>query len=124
MAKSFALVIDDNEELGSAFSQALRLYDFDVELVRDGAYALERIDACLPDIITLDMQMPHLTGDKILRAIRSNPRYAMIKIIVVTANAYASQDAMINELADLVLIKPVSIDQIVEFTTRLTQSTL
>jgi DNA-binding response OmpR family regulator len=110
MSDLLALVVEDHVDSAIIFSEAVKRAGFDVETIRDGAVALERLAAVEPDIVILDLNLPHVSGMDILRQIRSDPRLANTRVVVVTAH-----DEMVNSIqdqADLVLIKPVAFSQI------------
>jgi CheY-like chemotaxis protein len=75
-----------------------------------------------PILVSLDMQMPHMTGAEVLRQIRADNRFVGVKVMMVTANGRAAEEATVRELADVILIKPVTFSQIKEFATRLTHT--
>jgi CheY-like chemotaxis protein len=105
-----ALVVEDHVDSAIIFSEAVRRAGFEVETVRDGEEALERLAVVEPDIVILDLNLPSVSGVDVLRQIRSDPRLVNTRVVVVTAH-----DEMINsiqEQADLVLIKPVAFSQI------------
>lgn len=118
MDKLRALVIDDDKYLGEAFVIALRHYGFIAEHIIDSTQALSAIETRRPDVIMLDINMPRVSGVDILRAVRANPALADMKIIVVTAGGLVTQNETVNQLADLVLLKPVSMTQITSFAER------
>jgi DNA-binding response OmpR family regulator len=116
-ATPLALIIEDDAELSEIFAQAIHLSGFTVELINDGGQALERLAVVAPMLVLLDMQLPHVSGEKILRYIRADERLAATRVIVATAN-----DRMAEELrkdSDLVLLKPISFNQLQAFATRL-----
>jgi DNA-binding response OmpR family regulator len=106
----FALVIEDHVDSAIIFSEAVKRAGFDVETVRDGAAALERLAVVEPDVVILDLNLPRVSGMDILREIRSDPRLVNTHVVVVTAHGEMVND--IQEQADLVLIKPVAFSQI------------
>jgi CheY-like chemotaxis protein len=120
-AKPYALVIDDDPMLAEVFATALRMASFEVAINRDARDAMDALLARRPALVTLDMQMPHLNGAEILRQIRAHPALAGVKVMVVTASAQARQDDQLETLADLVVMKPVMLSQIMDFARRLTQ---
>jgi D-3-phosphoglycerate dehydrogenase / 2-oxoglutarate reductase len=113
-----ALVVEDDLSLGMAFATALKHSGFVVEHIMDSTTVLAKIEESQPDLVTLDVQMPTVSGIDILRAIRANPLLNHIKVMVVTANSTITQDEDANSLADVVLLKPVSLSQITTFATR------
>ena len=115
--KPLALIIEDDLDLSEIFSIALRSDGFETELVRDGKQALERLAGTPPAIILLDLHLPHVDGATILRKIHENDRYAGTGVIVTTADAQMADG--VRGKADLVLLKPVSVDQLRELAKRL-----
>lgn len=117
-SQPLALVIDDDRSLGEAFVQALELSGFTARHIIDSTEALSNIIEQQPDVVMLDMQMPKMNGRQVLKAIRDNEKTAHVKVIVATANRF-TVDTAVEEMADLVLQKPVSLDQIMQFATRM-----
>ncbi|MDH5507901.1 MAG: response regulator [Anaerolineae bacterium] len=108
--KRIALIIEDDPDLSMIFTTALQDAGFETESIADGKTALVRLDERLPDVVVLDLQLPHVPGTKILQQIRSDSRLAQVKVIVATANPQLA--GTVGELADLVLIKPISYSQL------------
>jgi CheY-like chemotaxis protein len=80
---------------------------------------MKRINARKPLLITLDMQMPLVSGMDILREIRADDELKHIKVLLVTANERASDTQEIDLLADIILIKPITFSQLKEMAGRL-----
>src|SRR5580704_5811171 len=55
-----------------------------VDTAQDGVVALAAIEANLPDIVLLDLEMPTLDGFGVLKALRADPRWRDLPVIVVT----------------------------------------
>ena len=70
MAKASILVVDDEKNILSTLSRALRVEDFDVDVAGNGALAVERTQAKVYDAILLDVMLPDLDGIEILRRMR------------------------------------------------------
>lgn len=119
MFNPVALVIDDDKNLSEAFAVALDIVGFETSVVNDSREAMARIAAEQPALVTLDMQMPNLTGADLLRQIRANEQTRRVKIILITANERASATEALVDMADLILIKPVTLSQISEMAARL-----
>lgn len=122
MSKPIALVIDDDQDLSEVFSLALDFAGFDTEIINDSTQAMERITARKPLLITLDMQMPLVSGVDILRKIRADDELKHIKVLMVTANERASNTQEIDMLADVILIKPITFSQLKDMAGRLVPS--
>ena len=117
MNKPLALIIEDDFDLSEIFSAALQRGEFETEIVRDGKAAMERIKGVPPAIIILDLNLPYVDGTTILRQIKATQSFSKTAVIVTTADA--QQADFLRGIADLVLLKPVSIDQLHELAKRL-----
>jgi two-component system cell cycle response regulator DivK len=115
--KDFALIIEDDEDLSTIFSEALNAAGFETEIVRDGTQAKARIAALAPDVIILDMHLPHVSGAELMKQIRADARLATTRVVVATADARMGE--AMSDASDFVLIKPISFTQLRDLTTRL-----
>jgi chemosensory pili system protein ChpA (sensor histidine kinase/response regulator) len=97
--------------------EALRLANYNPELVRDGAVAWQRLVETDPAILLLDLHLPYVSGRELLRRIRANDRLKHLRVIVATADPITAN--ILEREADLVLIKPYSIVQLKELASRL-----
>ena len=120
--KPLALVVDDDEHLGKLLGMALELAGFEAEVIHDGQIVIERMTERIPILVSLDMQMPHVSGAEVLREIRADARFTDVKVMIVTANGRAAEETDVREMADVILIKPVTFTQIREFASRLTHT--
>jgi CheY-like chemotaxis protein len=77
------------------------------------AEGLAALRARPPDILLLDMNLPDGTGMEVLRAVRDDPRLAAIPVVIVSADAMASQvDAALQAGADSYLAKPLRMNEV------------
>ena len=81
------LVVDDDRNLRKIISTNLELAGFMVEAAADGREALDKIETVLPDLVLLDLMMPHMDGYEVARHIRGhqNPMISNVPIIILTA---------------------------------------
>ncbi len=114
--KPIALVIEDNEDLNAIFTSALEKAGYIVQSVYDGISAKELLSEITPSMITLDLHMPGMSGEMVLKHIRSDARLKDVRVIVATADA-RSADAMQIQ-TELVLLKPISFSQLSELAKR------
>jgi len=114
-----ALIIEDDEDLASIFAEALRGVGFNVEHVTDGKAAEERLkNGEPPYLILLDMHIPHVSGDDLLTNIIKKEEHLARTIVIITT-ADARMGETYGEVADFVLIKPISFLQLRDLTSRL-----
>ncbi len=117
MSQPFAFIIEDDKHLAQAFAEALEDANYKVEVINDGQVAMERLAATIPATIVLDLHIPYVNGSVVLDYIRSQERLAHTRVIIATAD-----DRMALEMkkqADLVLLKPVSYQQLRDLSARL-----
>jgi diguanylate cyclase (GGDEF)-like protein len=113
-----ALIVDDDKDTARFFGTVLGLVGFEVEVVLTAREALAQLASLVPDLILLDMRLGYeLGGGDILFQIRSNPRLDKTRVIVITA--YPAMADSISNLADLVLLKPVEVEQLKQLAERL-----
>jgi len=84
------LVVEDNELNLKLFCDLLRAHDFVAEPVRDGREAVARARAFAPDLIVMDIQMPHVTGYELILELMADEQLRAIPVMAVTA--YAGRD--------------------------------
>lgn len=117
MNSPFALIIEDDPDLSEIFAQALEAAHFKTEIIRDGQLALTRLADLQPAIVVLDLHLPQVSGETVLRQIRADTRLARTRIILATADPLLAD--VCRPEADLVLIKPISFTQLRDLATRL-----
>lgn len=76
---------------------------FDVAEAHHGAAALNQMKGALPDVVVTDMMMPVMGGGELIQRLRSDPRTAGLRILVVSGNPDLGE---IARHADAVLGKP------------------
>lgn len=112
-----ALIVEDNLSLAEIFKEAMQMAGFETFQVHDGLEARMTITELRPVVVVLDLHLPNLDGEVILKEIRQNPTLQKTKIIVVSANS--RQASYLTDLADFVLLKPISFRQLRDLATRL-----
>lgn len=105
------LIIEDDKDAAGFFKTVLNLVGFECEIILSAKEALARLALSTPDLILLDIRLGlEISGEDILYQIRSNTRFDKTRVVVVTA--YPRLAEPITDLADLVLLKPVDVDQL------------
>src|SRR5512139_431546 len=79
------LVVDDEPMVRETLGQVLVEEGYVVDLAVDGESALDRVRAARPDAILLDLMMPGMNGRQFLQALRSDPAYEKVPVLLMTA---------------------------------------
>jgi two-component system cell cycle response regulator DivK len=109
------LVVEDNELNLKLFCDLLRAHGFTAEPVRDGREALDRARAFAPDLIVMDIQMPHVSGLELIEKIKSDEELRSTPIMAVTAYAAKGDEERIRDAgAEGYVSKPISVARFVE----------
>ena len=82
------LVVDDEPDVRNFLAACIEDAGFQVDTASDGAEALEKVQADPPDLMTLDMVMPRVSGISLMRQLRAMERFAHLPVIVITAHAH------------------------------------
>jgi two-component system cell cycle response regulator DivK len=109
------LVVEDNELNLKLFCDLLRAHGFAAEPVRDGREAVARARAVRPDLVIMDIQMPHVTGDRLIPELKADPDLAHVPVMAVTAYAGREDEERIRAAgADAYVSKPIGLARFVE----------
>lgn len=79
------ILLVDDIKANVAILRALLQQEFTIDAVYDGESVLRYVESSLPDLILLDIVMPHMSGYKVCQQLKANPRTADIPIIFITA---------------------------------------
>ena len=115
-----AMIIEDDEDMGTIFAAAMRQAGFATEVIADGKTALERLQQVTPDIVVLDLHLPGVSGPDVLRFMRADERLKVVKVIIATADPHLA-DTLRKDVS-FVLDKPVSFRQLSILSSRLRPS--
>jgi diguanylate cyclase (GGDEF)-like protein len=117
MPKPFVLIVEDDRDIAALFRHFMDLGGYRTEIASNGALALERLSNCEPDAVLLDLSLPRTSGMRVLQSMRSDARLKSIPVIVVTAYSELADTLPIEP--DLILMKPISSEQLISLLERL-----
>ena len=115
--KPLALVIEDDPRQATVFAQALRMAEFETEVIQDGQTALNRLGEVIPALVVLDLHLPKISGADIFQQIRADERLNQTRIMLATADPLLAET--LRSKVDLVLLKPISFNQLRDLASRL-----
>ena len=87
------LVVEDNEQNRYLITYLLEAHGYRVVCAHDGPRALTIVEETVPDVILLDIQLPHMDGYAVARALRSREPLRHTPLIAVTSYAMAGDRA-------------------------------
>ncbi|MBU1711812.1 MAG: PAS domain S-box protein [Proteobacteria bacterium] len=79
------IVVDNDSMMLEFMSELLENKGHQVKTAKDGLAALEALKTYTPDIMFVDLVMPNISGEKLCRAIRRNPEFNGIYIVILSA---------------------------------------
>jgi len=120
MDKPLALIIEDERDVAALFRYVIDMAGYRTEIALHGQIAIERLSNIQPDLVILDLNLPGVSGVEILEMIRKDARLNYTKVIVITAHAHLA--AGLRAEPDLLLLKPVSLDQLTQLVGRINLS--
>jgi CheY-like chemotaxis protein len=111
------LIVEDDRDIVALFRHVLDIAGYHTEIVLDGKDAMERLETLTPNIVLLDLQLPRMSGIEILKNMRDIERLKRVPVVVITA--YAPYADTLPVEPDLLLLKPVDINQLSNLVQRL-----
>jgi DNA-binding response OmpR family regulator len=107
------LLVDDDADLAETLADLFSMLDHEVQVVGEGAPALEMMNAAQFDLILLDWQLPDMLGVDVCKQYRAGGGKTRVLMLTGMRDA-ASRDAGKAAGVDDFLIKPFTVDQITE----------
>ena len=106
------LVVDDEAHIRTLLRQKLAEAGYQVVEAADGAEALKQARETDPDLIILDVMMPHISGFDVTSVLKANPNTADIPILILSIIEDYNHGLALG--ADAYLTKPVDLDQLLD----------
>ncbi len=109
------LVVDDEPNIVLSLEFLMKQAGFQVRTTSDGEAALAAVAADLPDLMLLDVMMPRKNGYEVCQAVRANPDWKAVRIIMLTAKGReVEREKGLALGADDYITKPFSTQEVVE----------
>ncbi|HEU0294345.1 MAG TPA: response regulator [Anaerolineales bacterium] len=115
------LIVDDDVLITGLMQTLVSVDGHEPFVVNDSIEAMQAAKAVKPDLITLDLMMPHLNGFDLCSLLRADPQFASTPIVIISAK----EDSQSRQMAFSVgateyLNKPFNIDEFLNTLKRLT----
>ena len=86
------LIVEDEVDLAKAYQKILEAHKHKVTTAADGEIALKKIDQNVPDLILLDMRLPHMNGLEFLKLLNKKPAAVRRVAVIVFSNMDMEKD--------------------------------
>lgn len=100
------VVVEDEPEMLDIICFNLEQSGYSVIPARDGVEAFEALEGKTPDAVVLDLNLPNMSGFRLLKLLKRDPRWSRIPLIVATAFAFEEVEDIANEGIDCFMTKP------------------
>jgi DNA-binding response OmpR family regulator len=115
------LIVEDEPNIVESLTFLLRRGGFDVAAAGDGESALADLRAQPARLMILDLMLPKANGFEVLKALRSDPALAGVRVLILTAKGQASDRRLAEAIGiDAFMTKPFSNREIMSEVRRLT----
>lgn len=78
------LIVEDDERMSDLLEEFSADMGFEARVLKDGGQVVEVAGAWEPDLVTLDLALPGLTGWEVVSALRSQPQTAHLPVVVIS----------------------------------------
>lgn len=106
------MICDDDQSILDVLQMLLESESFEVIAEIDSTQLIGKMQTYSPDILLLDLWMPVLTGDQVLKALREIEEFKFIPVIVLSASVDANNIAHGAGATDF-LPKPFDMDDLI-----------
>jgi DNA-binding response OmpR family regulator len=114
----YILIVDDDPDILDNILTILGTQPYRLATARDGKKCMEMIAQETPDLLILDLLMPRMDGWGVIREMRSEPRYNVVPIMILTTviedasrRRYELETGMAMDVQDYVM-KPARPDEL------------
>ena len=90
MNKYKVLIVDDIPENIQNLGEMIKDFDLDVKIAEGGQDAIDIIDSYTPDIILLDLMMPHVNGWDVIDYVRK--KYSKNEMVIIVVSLLNNKD--------------------------------
>lgn len=107
------LIIEDDEYSREAIEHLLKAEGYETRSAAGGVSGYRAGRRFSPDVIVLDLNLPDIDGQRVLRKFRGNRVLGQVPIIVITGYSRDEIPAGVSSSADFLITKPASFDDVI-----------
>lgn len=109
------LVADDEPNIALSLKFLMEQAGFSVQTASNGQEALDAVARSAPDLILLDINMPRVNGYQVCEAVRANPEWKHVRIVMLTAKGRdIEREKGLALGADDYITKPFATQEVVQ----------
>ena len=109
------LIIDDEPDILRAAKVRLMSFGYEVITASDGSDIVNLVQKNMPDLILLDLRLPHMDGDKICVILKADDKLKTIPVIIFTASSDPTTSKKVKDSgAEGYLIKPFDTEDLLQ----------
>lgn len=113
MVRPRVVVVEDEPEMLDIMQVNLEQAGYSVVPARDGVEAYQALEEADPSAVILDLNLPNMSGFRLARLLRRDPRWQRLPLIVATAFAFDEVEDLANEGIDGFISKPFAPSELV-----------
>jgi len=92
------MIVDDSLTVRKVTSRLLERQGYEILIAKDGVGALQLLRETTPAIMLVDIEMPHMDGFELIRAVRNNPQLHTLPIIIISSRTADKHRKVAEEL--------------------------
>jgi two-component system, cell cycle response regulator DivK len=114
------LVVEDDLLNRMFLSATLETSGYEVRMATDGEHVIAAAQEFAPDLITMDINLPNISGVQLIRRLKAEPRFRDTPVLAITAYVGRGEEREVRRAgASDFLAKPISIKSLLESVARL-----
>ena len=118
------MVVDDSLTVRKVTSRLLEREGCEALIAKDGVGAINLLRETIPDVMLVDLEMPHMNGFELIRNVRNNPDTKNIPIIIISSRTADKHRKMADELGvNVFLSKPYNEEELLNHITQYIKQT-
>jgi CheY-like chemotaxis protein len=110
MTQQLILVVDDDEDVRTMLSEVLAAEGYSTVTAANGLEALDRMRKNKPSLLFVDLMMPQMDGEDLIRIMKQDPTLARIPIAIMSGHKSAEAPRPVNAC----LVKPFELDRLMD----------
>jgi CheY-like chemotaxis protein len=111
--KPLILVVDDDGPILLLMRNLLREFGFDADVAASGSEAIEHVRRQRPSLVLLDKNMPGMTGDEVIRALRDDHGFDGLPILILSGEP-VTQSELVSLRANGAVMKPFDVPALIK----------